>query len=310
MTPRIEWPEGRPFAFTVFDDTDRATLENVRPVYDFLYELGFRTTKSVWMLDPGEPGGDPGLSCQAPPYRDWLLELQGRGFEIGYHGASGGTSDRERTLRALDLFEKTFGRRPATFANHAANRENVYWGQARLTGLWALIYASPLHRRRTRGYKGHVEGDPLFWGDLCRERIEYVRNFTCSGINTLKACPVMPYHDPARPYVNHWFASTEGRNAEAFVGSISERRQDELAAEGGACIMYTHFADGFVRDGRLDGEFQRLMTRLADKGGWLAPAATLLDRILRTRGPHRLTRRERAKLEWKWLFHKFRVGST
>src|SRR5271165_313130 len=34
------WPQGKRFAFTIVDDTDRSTVENVGPVYDFLLELG------------------------------------------------------------------------------------------------------------------------------------------------------------------------------------------------------------------------------------------------------------------------------
>ena len=44
-----------------------------------------------------------------------------------------------------------------------------------------------------------VEGSPLFWGDKCRDHIKYVRNFVFDDINTLAACPHMPYHDRARP---------------------------------------------------------------------------------------------------------------
>ena len=47
MAEAIPWPHGKRFAFTVFDDTDSATLENVSPVYALLRDLGFRTTKSV-----------------------------------------------------------------------------------------------------------------------------------------------------------------------------------------------------------------------------------------------------------------------
>ena len=49
-------------------------------------------------------------------------------------------------------------------------------------------------------FRGHVEGDPLFWGDLCRDRVRYVRNFTFADVNTLASCPLMPYHDPKRPW--------------------------------------------------------------------------------------------------------------
>ena len=40
----------RNFAFSIFDDTDVATLEYIRPIYELLDRLGFRTTKSVWSL--------------------------------------------------------------------------------------------------------------------------------------------------------------------------------------------------------------------------------------------------------------------
>ena len=56
---------------------------------------------------------------------------------------------------------------------------------------------------------------------------------------------MMPYHDPDRPYVNAWFAASEGADVTAFNRCLSEEHQDRLEAEGGACIMYTHFASGF-----------------------------------------------------------------
>ena len=43
-----KWPDGKRFAFTIFDDTDRQNLNNVPAVYDFFHDLGLGTTKSVW----------------------------------------------------------------------------------------------------------------------------------------------------------------------------------------------------------------------------------------------------------------------
>ena len=40
QVPRIEWPEGRSFAFTVFDDPDGQTLEAGREVYALFADLG------------------------------------------------------------------------------------------------------------------------------------------------------------------------------------------------------------------------------------------------------------------------------
>ena len=58
---------------------------------------------------------------------------------------------------------------------------------------------------------GELPGHPLFWGDLCKEKVTYVRNFVFDDINTLAQCSFMPYQDPMRPYVNRWFASSKLR---------------------------------------------------------------------------------------------------
>lgn len=72
-------------------------------------------------------------------------------------------------------------------------------------------------------FRGHVPAQRLFWGDVCRERIKYVRNFVFGDIDTLAACPVMPDHDPDRPLVNYWFASSEGAIVDTFNQRPSRR---------------------------------------------------------------------------------------
>jgi len=308
---KIEWPDDKRFAFSIFDDTDSATLENVRPVYDFLAELGFRTTKSVWPLS-GDPAraAYPGDTCDDPDYCRWALQLQEQGFEIGLHNVTYHTSDRQTTRRGLERFRELFGGDPAVCTNHSQNAEAIYWAEARLTGIHVPVYGLLTRFRRWGKYRGHRQGDPLFWGDLCRQHIKYVRNFTFADVNTLSACPWMPYHDPRRPYVNYWFASTEGRRIETFIRALSEENQQRLEEEGGACIMYTHFALDFWRDGQLDTRFRRLMERLAGRPGWFVPVSTLLDHILARRGPHELTGRQRRQLERRWLWQRMRAGSV
>ncbi len=306
----IEWPEGTRFAFTVFDDTDDATLGNVREVYALLADLGFRTTKSVWPLrGRGAPDRD-GATCEEPDYLRWLRSLQEQGFEIGFHMATSDTSPRQDTMRGLDRFAELFGSYPRSMANHSTCEENLYWGPYRLSGARRLLY-NVVTRGRNRGrFRGHVVGDPLFWGDVCRERIRYVRNFDFADINTLKQCPIMPYHDPERPFVNYWFASSDGHDVDAFVACVGERHQDRLEEEGGACVMYTHFARGFHRDGRLDPRFARLMERLSRRGGWFVPVSALLDFMFSRRGHRSITSHARRALEWRWLWYKMRAGTA
>jgi hypothetical protein len=86
-------------------------------------------------------------------------------------------------------------------------------------------------------FEGHAPDTPFFWGDLCREKVDYVRNFVFREINLDRINPSMPYHDPARPFVNHWFSSCRGGNANSFCETLCEANQDRLETEGGVCIM-------------------------------------------------------------------------
>ena len=302
------WPDGKDFAFTVFDDTDRATVENVGPVYALLAELGLRTTKSVW---PVTGTGTPvigGATCDDPAYRAWTLELQARGFEIGYHGATNVTAPRELIETAIERFREIYGHYPLSMANHSGCADSIYLGPDRVSGVHRLVYNLMTHNSRRGVFRGHVEGDPLFWGDICREKVRYVRNFTFTGINTLAICPEMPYHDPDRPYVNRWFASSEGQRVNSFNECLSEANQDRLEAEGGACIMYTHFATGFAVDGAVNARFAELMTRLSQKNGWFVPVTTLLDFLAARQANPNIAPGRRRALERRWLVSKARIG--
>ena len=104
MNGPIRWPDGKDFAFTIFDDCDHQTAENVRAVYDFITEIGLRTTKTVWTVRGSEKPEEKvtnGSTCDDEAYLKWALELQTRGFEIALHNISYHTSPRERTLRVV-----------------------------------------------------------------------------------------------------------------------------------------------------------------------------------------------------------------
>lgn len=310
MSVKSIWPDGKRFAFTVFDDTDSATVENVKGVYDFLADCGFRTSKSVWVVaGDANRGKKAGQSCDDPDYLRWVLDLQAKGFEIGFHNATWHGLPRDAILAALDKFAELFGHDPKTAANHTGVDDAIYWADARLTGWRRPLYNLLTGFHNFGKYRGHVEGDPHFWGDCCKARIKYFRNFVFRDLNTLKACPVMPYHDPSRPYVNDWFASSDGARCSVFNSCVTEAAQDRLEEEGGACIMYTHFAAGFFAAGRLNPRFQSLMQRLAAKNGWFVPAGELLDYLVQINGRHEISNSERRRLECKWLWEKIRVGT-
>src|SRR5690606_22527665 len=197
-------------------------------IYAFLREIGLRTTKSVWTIDNVEESTFGGSTCQDAAYLEWVLELQDAGFEIASHGAASASSPRAETLRGRETFEEMFGHYPRIHVNHHRNRDGLYWGASRLTGANQLLYRL-LTRNRSRGLDGgSTPTSKYFWGDVAKDRVTYVRNFVCSDINTLRQCPNMPYHDPARPLINYWFASSSGADCATFCDTISEDNQDRL----------------------------------------------------------------------------------
>ena len=83
MHPRISWPNNKKFAFTIFDDTDRANLKDIQLVYEYLDTLGFKTTKSVWVIKGNRPHESSGVTCDDKMYLDWLLGLKIKDLKQG-----------------------------------------------------------------------------------------------------------------------------------------------------------------------------------------------------------------------------------
>ena len=79
---KITWPKNRQFAFTFCDDSDCATVKNVKPIYDLLDSLGIRSTKLIWLFKGIGDTLNEGETCEDRQYLEWLLSLQKKGFEI------------------------------------------------------------------------------------------------------------------------------------------------------------------------------------------------------------------------------------
>jgi hypothetical protein len=298
----LTFPDGRRFAFTIMDDTDVATVDNVSPIYRLLERLGMRTTKTVWPVACPEGSADfyESETLEESRYREFVFDLALRGFEIAFHGATMESSTRGRTVQALDRFRGLFGALPRVHANHAYNRDNLYWGVDRLDDpLLRTLYAFT-NGQPARYYQGHVNGSPYWWGDLASE-ITYVRNLTFGDINVTRVNPSMPYHDPNRPAVKWWFSAADAEDADAFNRLIAPDAQDRLEREGGVCIVATHLGKGFGVDGRVPDETRRLLERLASKAGWFVPVGELLDHLRTARGGRsHLPSREWRRMQWRW----------
>jgi hypothetical protein len=89
----------------------------------------------------------------------------------------------------------------------------------------------------------------------------------------------MPYIDPRKePYSNRWFSSSDAQTVEEFCDLIRPESLEQLTSERGACIVYTHFASGYVDSkGHLHPQFRKRMEYLASLNGYFEPVSTVLD---------------------------------
>lgn len=295
-----KFPDNKKFAFTILDDTDLSTVENIGSVYRLLTELGMRTTKTVWPLASVRDGRIGGSSLQDPEYLKFILNLKDSGFEIALHNVRNYDSTREIIEQGLEEFRRRIGHDPRVHSNHCNNRDNIYWGAARFRILRPLYRAgSTLLDMHT--FEGHDPSKQCFWGDLCRERVDYVRNFVFREINLDRVNPSMPYYDPTRPFVKYWFSSCDGADVIHFRERICEANQDQLEAEGGVCIMYTHLACGFASAGKVDPRTEQLLRRLASRNGWFVPVCDLLDFLREERKTAKISAREFVSMEKHWI---------
>lgn len=292
----MNFPQNKKFAFTIIDDTDGATIENTKPVYDFLYKLGFKTTKTIWAF----PSKDKfkGLSLQDYRYRQFINKLQRQGFEIALHSVGSGSFFRQDTLDGLEVFKQFIGHYPKIQINHAQNPDSLYWGIKRLS------FLKPFWRWSK--FSGDNQKSTYFWGDYAKKYIKYIRNFSFNHLNTLKVDSIMPYKDPLKPYANYWFSASNAPDISSFLKITSHQNIDKLVEEGGAAILYTHFASGFIKGARLNLEFQKNMTYIAQKGGYFVVASELLDYLKSTKKQNIRPQANIRKLELKWCWEKVR----
>ncbi len=290
------FPNNKKFAFTIIDDTDGDMVENTKPVYQLLSRLGFKTTKTIWAFKPRDRF--KGMALEDYHYRQYIKKLQREGFEIALHNVGSGKFNRQDVLDGLEIFRQFIGFYPKIQINHSQNRDSIYWGIKRFSLLrpfWRFSY-----------FKGDDPESIYYWGDYHKKHIKFTRNFTYQNLNTLKVDPYMPYSDNQKPSANFIFSASEGADVSKFNKLLSEKNIDDLIKEGGAAIIYTHFASGFVRNGRVDRQFEKLLIYLARLGGWYAPAGDILEFLLAQKKDKSILRGQKINLELKWCWDKIK----
>lgn len=308
MRNNFEYPSGAEFAFTILDDTDDTTVANGKPVYDLLYDLGLRTTKTVWAFDTTPDNRGPyfaGETLSSPEYLEWVHQLVANGFEIAFHNATMGSSLRIDTIRALDFIYKEFGQRIRLHCNHGQNRENLHWGVDRyntyvirkLLGLYTKFRPYP-------EFEGNNPDSPYYWADVAEKQLSYIRAFTYRQLNGAHNPPGRPYRDTTKQSNPVFFNTTEASDVLVFNKFINKASIDKLRSQNGWAIVSTHLGKGFYTGNSLDPEFKRSMEYLASLPGWFVPVSQLLDFISAKTGSEDPSPIERLRIETSHIIDK------
>ncbi len=308
MKSQLIYPHNAEFAFTILDDTDDTTVANGRPVYDFLYDLGFQTTKTVWAFDTTPENRGPffaGETLSSPEYLKWVHELADNHFEIAFHNATMGSSERKNTIRALDFIENEFRQQVRLHCNHGQNRENLHWGADRYSS--RLIRAALHYASKFRSYPcfdGNNPESPYYWSDIADERLSYMRAFTFRRLNGATIPPGRPYLDSAKQKKTLFVNTTDAPDVLAFNKLVNPASIDKLQSQNGWAIVTTHLGKGFYWNNRLDPEFKENMEYLATLPGSFIPVSQLLDFLKAEFGGSEIAAAERSKLEHSHLIDR------
>ena len=297
---RIVWPNSKKFAFTIIDDTDNAVLSQIKPIYDLLLENNIFTTKTTWVFNSrNKYYGD---TLENEKYKQYLLYLSSRGFEIALHNVGSGNFNRKEILNGLSVFESVFGSPPKIQINHSNNADNIYWGRERFYGFIKRFYGT---KRSSIESFGSKKGSDCFWGDYVKKNILFIRNRTFNGINTLKYDKALVHNELGKEeFSNLWFSSSDGMDCKLFKKLLTKKNIDKLEKEGGCCILYTHFAYGFLnKEGDVDKEVLDIIKYLSTKQAWFAPASEILDYVYKDNleSGIEINKRYLKQLDRKWF---------
>lgn len=310
MKNNLTYPSGAEFAFTILDDTDDTTVTNGRPVYDFLNELGMRTTKTVWAFDTPPENRGPyfaGETLSSPEYLEWIHELVNKNFEIAFHNATMGTSTRKDTIRALDLIEAEFGHKIRLHCNHGQNLENLHWGADRYSS--NIIRTAFSFAEKFRSYprfEGNNPESPYYWSDVADERLTYMRAFAFRRLDGRDTPPGRPYLDLKKQNNILFFNTADAPDVSAFNNLVHRDSINKLRKKNGWAIISTHLGKGFYQDNKLNLEFKENMEYLASLPGHFIPVSQLLDFLRNETGGSEISKLERVNMEYTHVLDRIK----
>jgi len=220
----------------------------------------------------------------------WATALARKGIEIGIFSLSKANHNWFKDISNIFVYSHGW-----------VNTKENFRGRI----LSKLIYLKL--RKSRRIFSGEEPESDFFWGDYCKKHIKFIRNHVFNGIKTSSYDRKMPYKVAAKSqYSNYWFSSSDGHTVAEFTTLLKEKNLNALEKNGGFCVIYTHFASGFLKNnGTLNKEFERCIRQLAKRNGWFVPANTLLEFLLKIQlNQNPVSDFYLAKLDALWLFDR------
>jgi hypothetical protein len=303
-THNMVFPHNKKFIFTILDDTDDATTENIVPIYELLTRNNIFVTKTVWPVSCPEGSRiyHAGKTLADTEYLRAVKRIKENGHEIAFHCATMESSLRSRTQKALEFMQKTFGELPKIHCNHGKNIENIYWGEKRFSiSMFRYLYKTLVEKC---SFQGEKESSDYYWGDMHKKYIKYTRNFTFKNeLNILTIDPDMPYLDRRKDKATYFFSTTDAPDALAFNKLVTKSRIDKLENEAGVCILSTHLGKRYCINGEIDRYFKEIIEYISKKDGWFVPTSVALDYLLSVKNSrvNYPSRYKKFRLEFRYI---------
>ena len=275
-------PGSYSFGFTIVDDTDNSKLEYIKPIYDYLTEIGMRGTRALWVRDSDGYWGRKGDTTNRTDYRDYCVELQDLGFEIAMHTPSGDDDTREQIIWGFNRFKEIFGDYPYNYVMHSSNKENFWGGENNF---------------------GHDPHSPYYCIDIIRDMGCNVEgDILHGGLNIFAHRNRLRHSMFSIPsFYRFWLPDKY-----TFLDGVNKRDLEELENERGVSIVSTHFASSYsdvFYNGtweeanpstfsaynstygwntsftyRLNLSVKEKFDHIASLGGWYVPVKAILQR--------------------------------
>ncbi|MDL1975895.1 MAG: hypothetical protein LWX55_14195, partial [Deltaproteobacteria bacterium] len=304
-------------------DADDSFSKRLKPLFEVFDQYDFKITITVFAFwaewanngkiwEEWRDSDNAILLPKAVPLEDheeknFYLELEKKGHEIGLHTTSDTSSKRKRVKDAFEFFKSIFGYYPKIYVEHRDNLENHQQEGSNpnsdyfITDLlnkygpwvWVVSPAGVPYEGRGEYYNILSQYKPLLGWKL-NKIWGVVKNFLKTGVwrrkcgdeflNILKTGSPFDYYSIGKYGLVKAFKRTgksNKPNGDGFLEYYSEENITKLEKNNGLALVYTHFNTLWLDEKSIAmrEEIKDRLKFIASRNVWLAPASEMLDRF-------------------------------